>query len=89
MGRIASRSTKAAAAAWNSSATSSRSYPPRGSAGSPGSPPVTISLSSPIPESPDSAIAPLLTSLAPVYAFGLWDAVHIRPPSSPREPTVK
>ena len=42
---------------------------------------------SPIPESPESAIAPSRTSFAPVYAFGLCDAVHISPPSSSREPT--
>ena len=40
-----------------------------------------------MPESPESAIAPSRTSFAPVYAFGLCDAVHIRPPSSSREPT--
>ena len=40
-----------------------------------------------MPESPESAIAPSRTSLAPVYAFGLCDAVHISPPSSSREPT--
>ena len=33
---------------------------------SPGSPAVTISRSSPMPESPDSASAPRLTSFAPV-----------------------
>ena len=32
-------------------------------------------------ESPDSAIAPRSTSFAPVYACGLCEAVHIRPPS--------
>ena len=42
-----------------------------------------------MPASPDSAIAWSLTSFAPVYAFGLCDAVHISPPSSSREPTRK
>ena len=59
-------STNFAAASWNSAATSSRTYSPRGSAGSPKSPAMTISLSSPMPESPDSAIAPRFTSFAPV-----------------------
>ena len=39
---------------------------PGSSTGVAGSPPVTISFSSPMPESPDSASAPFLTSFAPV-----------------------
>ena len=42
---------------------------------------------SPIPLSPLSATAPRSTSFAPVYAFGLCEAVHISPPSRSREPT--
>jgi hypothetical protein len=42
-----------------------------------------------MPESPESASAPSRTSFAPVYAFGLCEAVHMSPPSSPREPTRK
>ena len=42
-----------------------------------------------MPSSPESAIAPSRTSLAPVYCLGLCEAVTIAPPSSPREPTRK
>ena len=61
---------------------------PGGLCGSPGSPAMTRSRSSPMPESPDSASAPRFTSFAPVYFAGLCDAVHMSPPSSSREPTV-
>src|SRR5687767_1285706 len=56
---------------------SSRWISPGWSTGPPGSPFITSSRSSPMPESPDSASAPRFTSFAPVYAFGLCDAVHI------------
>ena len=49
-----------------SSLTSTCSSPPRRSAGGPGSPAVTMSRISPMPESPDSASAPRRTSFAPV-----------------------
>ena len=68
---------------------SSVSISPGSSAGGPGSPFETSSRSSPIPESPDSARAPLFTIFAPVYAFGLCEAVHMSPPSSSRDPTVQ
>ena len=55
----------------------------------PARPPVTISRSSPMPESPESASAPRFTSFAPVYAGGLCEAVHMSPPSSSRAPTVQ
>ena len=69
-------------------ATSSCASSPRSAAGAPGSPAVTISRISPMPSSPESASAPRLTSFAPVYGFGLCDAVHISPPARSCEPTV-
>ena len=54
-----------------------------------GRPAATSARISPMPVSPDSASAPSRTSFAPVYAFGLCDAVHISPPSSACEPTRK
>jgi hypothetical protein len=87
--RRRSGSMKPSAARLNSSPTSSRLIEPGSATGSPGPPAETMSRSSPIPASPESAIAPRRTSLAPVYPFGLCEAVHIRPPSSRREPTVQ
>jgi hypothetical protein len=81
MGTIASASMYPSASARNGSATSSAVMAPGRSAGGPGSPWITMSRSSPMPESPESASAPRFTSFAPVYLAGLCDAVHMRPPS--------
>ncbi len=59
-------SMKASASLRKASPTSSVVICPGRSAGGPGSPAVTISRSSPIPESPESASAPRFTSFAPV-----------------------
>ena len=66
MGVTAEGSMNFMASARKGSLTSSLVYSPGGSAASPGSPAVTMSRSSPIPASPDSARAPRPTSFAPV-----------------------
>ena len=78
-------SMNASAAFWNFDQISTTSLvPPPGAFGMPASIWRRMSW---MPASPERAIAPFFTSFAPVYAFGLCEAVHIRPPSSSREPT--
>ena len=89
-GAMRPASMYSSAAARNGSPTSSVLHAPRRSGGrARARPAATRSRSSPMPESPESASAPLRTSFAPVYAFGLCEAVHMSPPSSSREPTVQ
>ncbi len=84
-GLMALASITPSACSWKSSKISTSSVlPPPGGSGSPSS---IFAFTSPIPASPERASAPRPTSLAPVYFFGLCEAVHISPPSSPREPT--
>ena len=66
--------------------STSETEPPPGGSGIPAS---IAALTSPMPASPENASAPSRTSLTPVYALGLCDAVTIAPPSSSREPTRK